>query len=603
MKRILGLDLGTNSIGWALVEKDETEKTGQIIAAGSRILPMSQDIMGKFGNGQSISQTAERTRFRSVRRLRERHLLRRERLHRVLNLLGFLPEHYAKQIDFDKHYGQFLPETEPKLPYRFNEKTNRVEFIFKRSFEEMLQDFERHQPQLLKDGRKVPFDWTIYYLRKKALTNKIEKEEIAWLLLNFNQKRGYYQLRGEDEEDHQNKLVEFYSLPVTDVVATEEKKNKDEIWYNVQLENGWVYRRTSKTPLDWIGKTKEFIVTTDLNDDGSVKKDKDGKEKRSFRAPDANDWTLMKKKTENDISKSQKTVGAYIYDNLLLDPTQKIKGKLVRVVERKFYKVELETILNKQKEFHPELNDKYLYQACLEELYEHNDDHKKSIAQKDLTHLFLNDIIFYQRPLKSKKSLISNCKFESRTFIKDGKREVNPLKCIAKSHPLFQEFRLWQFIQNLKIYQKEKEINAKLQTDIEVTDQFLKSEEDRVNLFDWLNTKKEIDQKSFLKYPAFNLKKSIDNYRWNYVEDKVYPCNETRAQICIRLNKLESVPTDFLNRETEEYLWHILYSVEDKEDIQKALKTFAEKKSLPKDFVEAFKKFPPFKKRLWFVLC
>lgn len=47
-----------------------------------------------------------------------------------------------------------------------------------------------------------------------------------------------------------------------------------------------------------IGKNKnrDFIVTTELNEDGSVKKDKDGKEKRSFRAPKEDDWNLLKKK-------------------------------------------------------------------------------------------------------------------------------------------------------------------------------------------------------------------------------------------------------------------------------------------------------------------
>jgi CRISPR-associated endonuclease Csn1 len=56
---------------------------------------MSQDILGEFGKGNSVSQTAARTDYRGVRRLRERFLLRRERLHRVLNVLNFLPKHYA----------------------------------------------------------------------------------------------------------------------------------------------------------------------------------------------------------------------------------------------------------------------------------------------------------------------------------------------------------------------------------------------------------------------------------------------------------------------------------------------------------------------------
>src|SRR5690606_32779085 len=117
MKNILGLDLGTNSIGWALVEQDFAKKDGKILGMGSRIIPMSQDILGEFGKGNSVSQTAERTGYRGTRRLRERHLLRRERLHRVLNILDFLPEHYAQQIDFEKRLGKFMEDTEPKLAY------------------------------------------------------------------------------------------------------------------------------------------------------------------------------------------------------------------------------------------------------------------------------------------------------------------------------------------------------------------------------------------------------------------------------------------------------------------------------------------------------
>src|SRR5690606_9690867 len=102
MKRILGLDLGTNSIGWALIEQDFDNRRGSILGLGSRIIPMSQDILDNFGAGKpSKTQTSERTGYRSVRRLRERHLLRRERLHRVLNILNFLPKHYSSQIDFE----------------------------------------------------------------------------------------------------------------------------------------------------------------------------------------------------------------------------------------------------------------------------------------------------------------------------------------------------------------------------------------------------------------------------------------------------------------------------------------------------------------------
>jgi CRISPR-associated endonuclease Csn1 len=219
MKKILGLDLGTNSIGWALVEQDFEEKKGKILGMGSRIIPMSQDILGEFEKGNSISQTAERTRLRGVRRLRERHLLRRERLLRVLNILDFLPKHFSDQIDFKVKLGKFVGEAEPKIAY------NEQGFIFKNSFEEMLSEFKLRQPDLVEGGKKIPYDWTIYFLRKKALSEKIEKSELAWLILNFNPKRGYYQLRGEEEDEKPNKLEEFYSLKVVEISA-DEKPNR-----------------------------------------------------------------------------------------------------------------------------------------------------------------------------------------------------------------------------------------------------------------------------------------------------------------------------------------------------------------------------------------
>jgi CRISPR-associated endonuclease Csn1 len=600
MKKILGLDLGTNSIGWALVNEAENDSK-EILGIGSRIIPMSQDILGKFDSGNSISQTAERTGYRGVRHLRERHLLRRERLHRVLHIMGFLPKHYEKYIDFDNKLGKFISDTEPKLVWKESENGS-FDFIFKASFNEMVEEFKITQPQLFDQDKLIPYDWTIYFLRKKALQYKIEKEELAWLLLNFNQKRGYYQLRGEEEEDNPNKLVEFHSLKVIEVTADEPQKGKPDIWYNIILENGWIYRRSSKTPLfDWKEKVRDFIVTTDLNNDGTTKVDKDGKEKRSFRAPSEDDWTLLKKKTESDIEKSNETVGTYIYNTLLQNPTQKIKGKLVRTIERKFYKQELKAILEKQKEFHSELNDVELYHTCLNELYGNNEAHRNSNANRDFTYLFLNDIIFFQRPLKSKKSLISNCKYEFRTFInkETGEKQKEAIKCIAKSHPYYQELRLWKFIQDLKIIEREKDINGKLNTDVDVTIEFLKTEDDYVELFDWLNKTKEIKQDTLLSsYFKIKKKKGEEklSHRWNYVEDKEYPCNETRAQFLNRLSKVSNVPENFLNKDIEIQLWHLLYSVEDKLEIEKALKSFALKNNLGDDFVEVFKKFPPFKK-------
>ena len=595
MKRVLGLDLGTNSIGWSVVSKDENDQLKKIEGIGSRIIPMSQDILGNFSVGNSVSQTAERTAFRSVRRLRERHLLRRERLLRILHLMGFLPDHYDSSIGWDKAdhrtFAKFKSSIEPKVAWR-NDATGNWTFIFEDAFQEMLSDFVREQSELVAGGKKIPYDWTIYYLRKKALEKPISKEELAWIILNFNQKRGYYQLRGEDEEQESNKMVDYCELKVVEVQAEEPQKGKEDIWYNIILENGWVYRRSSRVPLlDWTGKMKEFIVTMELNPDGTPKKDKEGNEKRSFRAPAEGDWMLLKKRTETNIEKSRKTVGCYIYDTLLQSPEQKIKGKLIRTIERKFYKKELFKILQKQAGFHPEFQDKNIYKACIEELYPQNENRRLNLANGTLAQLILEDILFFQRPLKSKKSLVSNCRFEYRTFVKDGQKQIVPLKCIVKSNPLFQEYRLWQFIQDLRIYQREKEVDGKLRTDVDVTSEFLSTEDEFVELFDWLYTRKEISQKVLLKYLV---KKKPELYRWNYVEDKNYPCNETRALILERLGKC-NIPVDFLTKENEMSLWHILYSVHDLGELTQALKSFGSKHGLNEAFVDIFRKFPPFK--------
>ena len=616
MKKILGLDLGTNSIGWAVVNADETNrdnetkylKPTEISAAGSRIIPMSADILGEFEKGNSVSQTAERTGFRGTRRLLERNLLRRERLLRVLQLMNFLPEHYATHIN---RYGKFTDDSEPKLPWCKNEQ-GKYEFIFQESFNEMLADFTKYQPQIVADGKKVPYDWTIYYLRKKALTEAITKEELAWILLQFNQKRGYYQLRGEDEEENTTAKTRQYfdKQIISDIVDTGQEYKGLKV-LTVILQNGDKGKVFKKEVPNWIGQEKSIIVTVDIDKDGHDKFDENGQLSRKFKIPTEaewdSEWKLIKLKTEKDLDNSHKTVGYYIYDNLLQNPNQKIIGKLVRTIERKFYKEELRLILEKQKEFIPELRDENLYLECINELYQINEAHRNNIAKPDFTNLFINDILFYQRPLKSKKSLISDCPYESR-FDKDGTE--HPVKCIAKSNPLFQEFRLWQFVQNLKIYQREKIVSdgqldlfgnqntGKLQTDVDVTAEFLTTEDDYVKLFEWLNDRANIKQDTLLN-SYFKIKKAKGQekypYRWNYVEDKEYPCNETRNALLSALDKC-GMDKEILSHEIEMQLWHILYSVEDKIEIGKALETFAKKNSLESNFAETFKKIKPFKK-------
>ena len=97
---IIGLDLGTNSIGWSwiqqLISPTPTQPseylfngTPIIRMSGSRIIPMPGDVTGSFERGETISKTKDRTAKRMARRMNERFQLRRERLNRVLNIMGF----------------------------------------------------------------------------------------------------------------------------------------------------------------------------------------------------------------------------------------------------------------------------------------------------------------------------------------------------------------------------------------------------------------------------------------------------------------------------------------------------------------------------------
>lgn len=582
MSNILGLDLGTNSIGWALVNEDK------IKGIGSRIIPMDQAELGDFNNGNLQTKTSQRTFFRGVRRLYNRDNLRRERIHRVLRIMGFLPTHYSIMLD---RYGKFIDHSEPKLSF---DKGN---FIFEESFNQMINDFKACQSQILinKSGErcKIPHDWTIYFLRKKALTEKITKEELAWIILNFNQKRGYYQLRGEDNEAEAKtakQRKEFICDSIRSITDTGQIFKQLKV-INVELESGLVGKIFKREVPEWTNLRKNIIATFDIDKEGNDKIGTDGVVSCRFAIPTDDEWDkewkLIKLKTERDLKDSNKSVGSYIYDTLLANPYVKIRGKLVRTIERNFYKDELEKILIKQTEFHAELQDNTLLNNCIHELYEHNEPHANELRIKDFTNLFIRDIIFYQRPLKSKKSLISNCRYEYTEYMdKYGVRQKKYLKCIHKSHPIYQEFRVIQWLQNLRIIERERE--GKL--DVDVTSCFIKDKSDKQQLLNWLMSLKEITQEALLKYPDFGIKKAdLKKFRWNYVEDKSYPMNETRSLLLKAVNENE------LTRHVELQLWHLLYSISDKKELEKALEKFKNNHGLNDEFLEKAIKFPPFK--------
>ena len=87
MAKILGLDLGTNSIGWAIVD----DSSNEIIDAGVRIFP--EGVVAKtIGQGdREESKNAKRRDSRQLRRQFYRKRLRKIKLLRTLISLQMCP--------------------------------------------------------------------------------------------------------------------------------------------------------------------------------------------------------------------------------------------------------------------------------------------------------------------------------------------------------------------------------------------------------------------------------------------------------------------------------------------------------------------------------
>lgn len=124
---------------------------------------------------------------------------------------------------------------------------------------------------------------------------------------------------------------------------------------------------------------------------------------------------------------NHQTVGQYLYEKLSQNSHYSTKNK---VFYRQDYLDEFEALWEVQSKYHKELTD----------------DLKKDI--RDV-------IIFYQRPLKSQKGLLSICELEGREIEieKNGKKITKTIgpRVTPKSSPIFQESKIWQLLNNVQI--------------------------------------------------------------------------------------------------------------------------------------------------------
>ncbi len=81
----LGLDLGTNSIGWAAVSLDENDEPCGVLDMGVRIFPDGRNPTDKTSNA------TQRRLARGQRRRRDRYLQRRNDIMQALVEFGLMP--------------------------------------------------------------------------------------------------------------------------------------------------------------------------------------------------------------------------------------------------------------------------------------------------------------------------------------------------------------------------------------------------------------------------------------------------------------------------------------------------------------------------------
>ena len=124
---------------------------------------------------------------------------------------------------------------------------------------------------------------------------------------------------------------------------------------------------------------------------------------------------------------THQTVGQYLMSLLEQHPLKSIKNQ---TFYRKDYEDEFEQIWKTQIQFHPELTRKL----------------KKELKNRG---------IFYQRPIESKKQELSFCELESRQIEieRNGKKQMvtTGSRVCPISSPLFQEFRMWQRLNDVVI--------------------------------------------------------------------------------------------------------------------------------------------------------
>lgn len=501
MKKILGLDLGTNSIGWAVVkekEKNDTEKSS-IIRLGVRVNPLTIDESMNFEKGKSIPTNANRTLKRSMRRNLQRYKLRRDHLIFILKQHGFIND----ETILSEHGSGTTFET-----YRLRAKAA-TEEVSLSEFSRILLQINKKRGY--KSSRKAKSTEEGQLIDGMEIAMKLHNEDITpgqlSLRLLQNGKKYLPEYYRSDLADEFNKVWNKQQLFYPEILTNQLKdelngKNKSQTWAICAKPFMIVGIKRQTKGLEQKIETYQWRV--------SALSQKMELEKLAIVLQEINGQISSTSGYLGGISDRSKilyfnkqTVGQYLMSELQKNPNFSLKNK---VFYRQDYLNEFETIWETQAKYHKELT---------------------SELKKDVRDV----VIFYQRPLKSQKELISFCEFESKqiTVNINGKlkKKTVGLRGCPKSSPLFQEFKIWQRLNDVVVSGK---VIPVAQHDLFDTEVLFKDgkrplfQEEKERLFEELSYKEKLSKTDVLKI-LFDKPKEYD------MNFKMLDGNTTQAEL------------------------------------------------------------------------
>lgn len=193
--KILGLDLGTNSIGWALIKKNGADE-GKIIDIGVRIFPMGVNM--EKGT-KEVSKNKTRRDARQARRQNFRRKIRKRKLAKLFVTLNMFP-------DIDTVFSKLTGKNQGNQSFRKKFKTVTQEVV-------------------LPVEMKSFFSIEPYEARAKAYKGqRLTLFELGRVFYHFAQRRGYK----ENLQDNDEKGKIYDGKPKEGKTGIDETKQKVE---------------------------------------------------------------------------------------------------------------------------------------------------------------------------------------------------------------------------------------------------------------------------------------------------------------------------------------------------------------------------------------